>query len=149
MSNCCTGSDFEQSPLFYVSRRNTQQRDSITTHPTSTCCYQSLCHLFLLLTQKIGDFLKSVPVWQLGIYPKWPSILWYWHILVDTRTLDHLDSWMGSTIGFFTELCFLNFSVAQPHRCLWGCESNLLKNFVFHTLACAAGFNNSFQWCVY
>ena len=66
---CRTVTDFEKSPYFYVSSRNTRQRDPITTRPTSTCC-GSLSRVILLLTQKRGDFSKSVTVWQLGIYPK-------------------------------------------------------------------------------
>ena len=32
MPNFRTGTDLEKSPLFYISRRNTRQRDKITTH---------------------------------------------------------------------------------------------------------------------
>ena len=35
-----TETDFEKSPHFYVSRRNTRQRDPITTRANRTCCYR-------------------------------------------------------------------------------------------------------------
>ena len=36
MPNCCTGTDFEKSLCFYVSKRNPQQRDPIMTLLIST-----------------------------------------------------------------------------------------------------------------
>ena len=42
MPNCCTGTDFEKSPLFYISRRNTRQRDSKSTLTISMCYRISL-----------------------------------------------------------------------------------------------------------
>ena len=47
---------------------------------------------------------------------------------------------MKSTIGCFPELCFLQFSVAQV---LVGVRKQFINNIVFHTCACAAGFNNT------
>ena len=42
MPNCRTGTDFEKAPHFNVSRRNTQQRDPITTRASMTCYRISL-----------------------------------------------------------------------------------------------------------
>ena len=53
-----------------------------------------------------------------------------------------LERWIGSrvqsTIGYFPELCFLRFSVAQ--MLVW-LRKQFINNFVFPTWACAAGFN--------
>ena len=38
MPDCRTGTDFEKSPHVYVSRRNTEQRDPITTRTNRKCC---------------------------------------------------------------------------------------------------------------
>ena len=50
--------------------------------------------------------------------------------------------WMGSrmqsTVGCFSELCFLQFSVAQV---LVGLRKQFINNFVLPTWACPAGFN--------
>ena len=45
-----------------------------------------------------------------------------------------------SIVYCFPELCFLAFSVAQV---LVGLREQLINNFVFHTWACAAGFNDN------
>ena len=52
------------------------------------------------------------------------------------------ERWMSSrvqsTVGYFHELCFLQFSVAPV---LVGLRKQFINNFVFSTWACAAGFN--------
>ena len=45
-----------------------------------------------------------------------------------------------STVSYFPEFCFLQFSMAQV---LVGFRRQFINNFVFHTWACAAGFNNN------
>ena len=53
------------------------------------------------------------------------------------------ERWMGSmvqsTVSCFSELCFLQFSVAQV---LLGLQKQFINNLVFPTWACAARFNN-------
>ena len=50
-----------------------------------------------------------------------------------------MGSRVQSTVGSFPELCFLQFSLAQV---LVRLRNQLINNFVFPTLDCAAGFNN-------
>ena len=54
------------------------------------------------------------------------------------------EPWMGSrvqsTVGYFPELCFRQFSVAQV---LVGLRKQFINNFVFPTWAYAIGFNNN------
>ena len=69
MQNCRRVTDFEKSPLFYISRRNAVQREPITTRPISVCYQISLSCSSSAHVKKRGDFSKSVPVWQLGIFP--------------------------------------------------------------------------------
>ena len=49
-------------------------------------------------------------------------------------------SWVQSTVGYFHDLSFLQFSVTQV---LVGLRKQFINNFVFHTWACAAGLNNN------
>ena len=51
-----------------------------------------------------------------------------------------MGSRVQSTVGSFSELCFLQISVAHVHM---GLRKQFINNFVFHTWACAAGFNNN------
>ena len=47
---------------------------------------------------------------------------------------------MQSTVGCVPELCVLQLSLAQV---LVGWGNQLMKNFIFATWACSAGFNNN------
>ena len=51
-----------------------------------------------------------------------------------------MGSRVQSTVGYFPELCFLQFSVAQV---LVGLRKQSINNFIFPTWACTAGFNNN------
>ena len=51
-----------------------------------------------------------------------------------------MGSWAQSTVGCFTELCFLKFSVAHL---LVGLRKQFINNFVFPDWACAGSFNNN------
>ena len=53
-----------------------------------------------------------------------------------------LDGFKGaqSTVGCFSELCFLQFSVAQV---LVGLRKLFINNFIFRTWACVACFDNN------
>ena len=51
-----------------------------------------------------------------------------------------MGSTVQSTVGCFSELRFLKFSVAQL---LVGLRKQFINNFVFPTWALAAGFNNN------
>ena len=54
------------------------------------------------------------------------------------------ERWIGtrvqSTVGCFSEWCFLQFPVAQV---LVGFQKQFINCFIFPTWACAAGFNNN------
>ena len=60
------------------------------------------------------------------------------YTVFDTGTLDEFKG--AVTVECFPELCFLQFSVVQV---LVGLQKQLIKNVVFPTWACAAGFNNN------
>ena len=64
---------FRKATSFNVSRRNTRQRDAITTRANRTYRYRISLSCISSANIKRGDFSKSVPVChpvcQLGIYP--------------------------------------------------------------------------------
>ena len=51
-----------------------------------------------------------------------------------------MGSRVQSSVGYFPELCFLQFSVVQV---LVGLRKQFINNFVFPGRACAASFNNN------
>ena len=56
-----------------------------------------------------------------------------------------MGSRVQSTVGCFSELCFLQFSVAQV---LVGLRKQYINNLVFFRLGCASGFNNNNNYII-